>query len=452
MAYARDTFAGNGTNRLFNVNFPYLATSHVEVYVNGVAATFTWINTTTVQLTTAPANGAVVVVTRNTPKTTRLVDWADGANIREADLDLADLQALYNTQEALDAAERSLPQDISDVQYDAGNKRIKNVATPTAGSDAATKDYADTVNNAVAGNASTASAAASTATTQAGIATTQAGIATTQAGIATTKATEATTAAASAQAAANAVIWRDVVFLTVANSPYTVTAADRSKFFAVDCSGGNVTVNLPEIAIIDLTTQFVIGFKKTDATGNSITINRGGADTIDGSASKSIAARNSGTTIIADIDPNPDQWVSADFGATVGNLAFDPFTGNGSQTVYTLSQAPGADANLATYVSGIRQRPGTDFTTSGTSLTFAVAPPNGAPIYAFSVGTLSIGVPSDNSVTGPKIQAQAVSLDKLARVGTAGQVLTSNGAGADPSYQPIPPATPDFLLLNSGVI
>lgn len=49
-------------------------------------------------------------------------------------------------------------------------KKITGLATPTNSADAVTKAYADTVNNAVAGNAAIAAAAATTATTQAGLA------------------------------------------------------------------------------------------------------------------------------------------------------------------------------------------------------------------------------------------------------------------------------------------
>jgi hypothetical protein len=58
---------------------------------------------------------------------------------------------------------------------------------------------------------------------------------------------------------------------------------------------------------------------------------------------------------------------------------------------------------------------------------------------------------ADGFVNGPKMAANAVTLDKLSRSGTAGQVLTSGGPGADPSYQTVAGA-PDFLLLNAGVI
>lgn len=44
-----------------------------------------------------------------------------------------------------------------------------------------------------------------------------------------------------------------------------------------------------------------------------------------------------------------------------------------------------------------------------------------------------------DAVTNGAIAANSIALSKLARVGTAGHILTSNGTGSDPSYQ-APPA------------
>lgn len=56
----------------------------------------------------------------------------------------------------------------------------------------------------------------------------------------------------------------------------------------------------------------------------------------------------------------------------------DVFSGNGSQTVFTLSANPGSVNNLDVSISGVVQTPGVDYTwTSGTSITFIPAPPSG---------------------------------------------------------------------------
>lgn len=59
-----------------------------------------------------------------------------------------------------------------------------------------------------------------------------------------------------------------------------------------------------------------------------------------------------------------------------GTAQADQFTGNGSTTAFTLTTSPGNINNLDVSVNGATQRPGFDyFWTSGTTITFAVAPP-----------------------------------------------------------------------------
>lgn len=48
---------------------------------------------------------------------------------------------------------------------------------------------------------------------------------------------------------------------------------------------------------------------------------------------------------------------------------------------------------------------------------------------------------ADNSVTNAKLAAEACSASKMKKEGTATHVLTSNGAGAVPSYQALPAGT-----------
>jgi hypothetical protein len=55
------------------------------------------------------------------------------------------------------------------------------------------------------------------------------------------------------------------------------------------------------------------------------------------------------------------------------------------------------------------------------------------------------------TVATADVDNNAITPAKLSRTGTAGQVLTSGGAGADPSYQTVAGA-PDYLILNAGVI
>lgn len=263
MAYSYVRYEGDGSNTNFAFTFPYIDQSHVKVRVNGVLTSYTWLSGYTVSVSPAPAIGAVVEVRRETPKETAPVDFTDGSVLLESQLDLITNFNLYSAQEALDAAEGSLVED-STGNYNAGGKRITNLAAPVNDGDAVNKqtlvyeyptilEIADNITpinvvaadlggarlyetdlglitntpsstplvvgsietvadsiadvQSVADNMAeilTADTNAATATTQAGIATTQAGIATTQAGIATTQAGAASTSATNASNSASA--------------------------------------------------------------------------------------------------------------------------------------------------------------------------------------------------------------------------------------------------------
>lgn len=126
MAYARVSYTGNGSTKIFTVPFPYIDPAHVEVRVGGVLKTvatdYTWLTTSTIQFLTAPAAAKTIFLLRNTPKQDRLVNYQDAAVLREADLDLDSDQSFYIVQEALDAAEntQAIETFIGGVDYTAG--------------------------------------------------------------------------------------------------------------------------------------------------------------------------------------------------------------------------------------------------------------------------------------------------------------------------------------------
>lgn len=85
---------------------------------------------------------------------------------------------------------------------------------------------------------------------------------------------------------------------------------------------------------------------------------------------------------------------------------YQTLSGNGSTAAFTLNSAPGSLGSLEVYVSGVRQTPTTDYTVSGTTLTFTSAPPSGtANIFARWITTAAIGAPSDGTVTTAKLAA-----------------------------------------------
>ena len=110
----------------------------------------------------------------------------------------------------------------------------------------------------------------------------------------------------------------------------------------------------------------------------------------------------------------------------VGSVTRKTFNGNGSTTVFTLDVAPIYDTNIRVYVNGLFQLAGTNWTLSGTTLTFAVAPSAGTNNIVTEVGQVSeVDVPvlpassvgttqlANLSVTTAKIADSAVTTAKI---------------------------------------
>jgi hypothetical protein len=78
------------------------------------------------------------------------------------------------------------------------------------------------------------------------------------------------------------------------------------------------------------------------------------------------------------------------------------FSGNGSATAFTLDVAPSSTLDIEVFVENVRQDPNSAYSLSGTTLTFAAAPPNGTNnIYvvhqAKAVGTITAGAGTVNA-------------------------------------------------------
>ena len=91
-------------------------------------------------------------------------------------------------------------------------------------------------------------------------------------------------------------------------------------------------------------------------------------------------------------------------GAARENITYQTGTGNNSTTPLTLSSAPPNASALMVMLNGVTQRPVTDYTVSGTTLTFTTAVATGVNILVYHLGrTAEIGVINDNAVTDAKI-------------------------------------------------
>ena len=143
MANSFVRYTGNGSTDAYAVPFSYRAQADVNVTIDGVATSaYTWDGAgTTITFTTAPANLTSIEIRRTTSQAARLVDYADGSVLKENDLDTDSFQGFYMGQEAIDDANDRIKLDNADFQWDAQSKRIKNVADPTANTDAVNKQF-----------------------------------------------------------------------------------------------------------------------------------------------------------------------------------------------------------------------------------------------------------------------------------------------------------------------
>jgi len=108
-------------------------------------------------------------------------------------------------------------------------------------------------------------------------------------------------------------------------------------------------------------------------------------------------------------------------GVTLGQSSRDTFTGDGTTTAFTLTQTYAGQNDILVFVDGVIQYPGTNFTLSGTTLTFTSAPVSSARIEAFGTSPLTtVNVPGDGTVTAAKLAASAYTRD----------IFTGNGSTA----------------------
>ena len=77
------------------------------------------------------------------------------------------------------------------------------------------------------------------------------------------------------------------------------------------------------------------------------------------------------------------------------------------------SKGVGSVNDVSVFVGGIQQRPGTDFTLSGSTITFTTAPANGVKVVAMSHGDSWNNAPSDNTITSAKLKDASVTSDKI---------------------------------------
>jgi hypothetical protein len=90
-------------------------------------------------------------------------------------------------------------------------------------------------------------------------------------------------------------------------------------------------------------------------------------------------------------------------GAVSGtNLNVDSMTGDGTTVAMTLSITPVNENNTQVFIDGVYQSK-SNYSISGTTLTFSTAPPNGTAVEVMTMNQTDINVPVDGTVTSAKL-------------------------------------------------
>ena len=186
---------------------------------------------------------------------------------------------------------------------------------------------------------------------------------------------------------------------------------------------------------------------RTDNTGNNPSTSLNAGDLFYNQASGKLLVYNGQTNAWEETQSVGNFFINtiSSFSGTGGNSA----TFNGSAYKFTLSNAGQFAQQMLVSINGVVQKPNTGtgqpsegFALDGANIIFSSPPPSGADFFIVTIGaSVSIGTPSDNTVTSAKIvdgtivnadinASAAIALTKLATSGTPNNTNFLRGDGA----------------------
>ena len=164
MAVTKQTYTANGTQTQFTIPFEYIARADVDVYIDTVLQlqqnttstadpthpqvisgditqgtaliNYTFVNDTTIEFNSAPANGAFLFLERTTDDTS-IVTFTPGSTIRAQELNSALEQVRFIAQEGSNTARDGVtPSKENSLSIDARGLRMENLADANTDDDA----------------------------------------------------------------------------------------------------------------------------------------------------------------------------------------------------------------------------------------------------------------------------------------------------------------------------
>tara|TARA_Y100001972_G_scaffold70209_1_gene85552 strand:+ start:703 stop:3606 length:2904 start_codon:yes stop_codon:yes gene_type:complete len=131
----------------------------------------------------------------------------------------------------------------------------------------------------------------------------------------------------------------------------------------------------------------------------------------------------------------------------------DTFTAGSNQTAYTLSVDPGSPYAITVYIANVWQKPVTNYTVSGTTMTLASAPTAGVEVYVRYYGVaLNVGTVADASITGVKLQDGTITVDKIAAGAYQKQTFTGDNTTTAFTLSTDPGVAQALLVMVDNVV
>ena len=447
----------------FTISYPYFNENDIKVYVDGVLKTITTHYTISGTAVDDGFSGGTVTFVSNISNVTLTLN-RDVPIARESDFPTSGIFNIGTLNTTLDKAYAILqqintiisraisrpstsPETYSLVWPDGFDTTERTVKVTTSGGIEVGPSIADVSNaQTYATNAANSASAAA-----ADLVITNADVVS-----ASVSETNAASSAASAAASAAGIYWKaPVVVATTAN----ITLSGEQTIDSILTSASRVLVksqtapaeNGIYVTAAGAWSRAIPMDTWDEHVGAVVLVNQGG---INGNQAFQCTVTPGGTLGTTDV-------TFAAFGAVAVNFAVDNFAAGvdytaGSSTTITLSGDPGSEENCRITFDGVMQHHNTWTLGSGDGVvTFDAAIPSSiANIEAQYGSTIGVGTPSDGTVSTVKIVDNAVTLAKLAAgtdgelitwdasgnpatvaVGTSTHVLTSNGAGAAPTFQ-----------------
>ena len=203
-----------------------------------------------------------------------------------------------------------------------------------------------------------------------------------------------------------------------ANQALKTDGAGTISFGTIDVAGSAVGGDLEGTVGNAQIKANVVGINEinvTDGTSGQALITNGSGTLTFGDVltDPAMGGHISGTTSAAVI--NQDTITAGMLTTALKNFTIDEFLGVSAQTTFTLTASVGSINALLVYIDGIVQPTSAYALPTATSIQFITAPPVSSIIRCLHLGFQStVGVPSDGTITTPKIAANAVTAAKFA--------------------------------------